>query len=50
MRQYLGIIHQCLSNMSKGSFKVGDAKISPPSRSEVEQNMEYLIRYFNLYT
>ena len=36
MRQSLSIIHQCLNNMPKGSVKIEDAKISPPSRSEVK--------------
>ena len=50
MRQSLSIIHQCLNNMPKGSVKIEDAKISPPSRSEVKQNMESLIHHFKLYT
>ncbi|CAN0413038.1 unnamed protein product [Ascophyllum nodosum] len=44
------LIHQCLNNMPKGSVKIEDAKISPPSRSEVKQNMESLIHHFKLYT
>ena len=36
MRQSSCIIHQCLTNMSKGSVKVDDAKIRPPSRSEIK--------------
>ncbi|CAN0340904.1 unnamed protein product, partial [Ascophyllum nodosum] len=36
--------------MPKGSVKIEDAKISPPSRSEVKQNMESLIHHFKLYT
>nr|UNI92485.1 NADH dehydrogenase subunit 7 [Silvetia siliquosa] len=50
MRQSLSIIYQCLNNMPKGSVKIDDAKISPPSRSEVKQNMESLIHHFKLYT
>ena len=50
MRQSLSIIHQCLNNMPKGSVKIDDAKISPPSRSEIKQNMESLIHHFKLYT
>nr|YP_009073542.1 NADH dehydrogenase subunit 7 [Scytosiphon lomentaria]AIQ78545.1 NADH dehydrogenase subunit 7 [Scytosiphon lomentaria]WBP70286.1 NADH dehydrogenase subunit 7 [Scytosiphon lomentaria] len=50
MRQSLSIIYQCLNNMPKGSIKVDDAKISPPSRTEVKQNMESLIHHFKLYT
>nr|YP_009254734.1 NADH dehydrogenase subunit 7 [Ectocarpus siliculosus]CBJ18033.1 NADH dehydrogenase subunit 7 [Ectocarpus siliculosus] len=50
MRQSLSIIYQCLNNMPKGSVKVDDAKISPPSRTEVKQSMESLIHHFKLYT
>lgn len=50
MRQSLSIIYQCLNNMPKGSIKVDDAKISPPARAEVKQNMESLIHHFKLYT
>nr|YP_009454571.1 NADH dehydrogenase subunit 7 [Endarachne binghamiae]AUG32959.1 NADH dehydrogenase subunit 7 [Endarachne binghamiae] len=50
MRQSLSIIYQCLNNMPKGSIKIDDAKISPPSRTQVKQNMESLIHHFKLYT
>ena len=50
MRQSLSIIYQCLNQMPKGSIKVDDAKISPPSRSAVKQDMESLIHHFKLYT
>jgi len=50
MRQSLSIIYQCLNNIPKGSIKVDDAKISPPSRTEVKQSMESLIHHFKLYT
>nr|YP_009327138.1 NADH dehydrogenase subunit 7 [Pleurocladia lacustris]ANS57807.1 NADH dehydrogenase subunit 7 [Pleurocladia lacustris] len=50
MRQSLSIIYQCLNKMPKGVIKVDDAKISPPSRTEVKQNMESLIHHFKLYT
>nr|QWK44516.1 NADH dehydrogenase subunit 7 [Desmarestia aculeata] len=50
MRQSLSLIHQCLNKMPKGSIKVDDAKISPPSRTEVKQSMESLIHHFKLYT
>ena len=50
MRQSLSIIYQCLNGLPKGSVKVDDAKISPPSRSEVKQSMEALIHHFKLYT
>nr|YP_011007896.1 NADH dehydrogenase subunit 7 [Agarum clathratum]WBP69727.1 NADH dehydrogenase subunit 7 [Agarum clathratum] len=50
MRQSLSIIYQCLNKMPEGSIKVDDAKISPPSRTEVKQSMEALIHHFKLYT
>nr|YP_011008071.1 NADH dehydrogenase subunit 7 [Desmarestia aculeata]WBP69937.1 NADH dehydrogenase subunit 7 [Desmarestia aculeata] len=50
MRQSLSLIHQCLNKMPEGSIKVDDAKISPPSRTEVKQSMESLIHHFKLYT
>nr|QWK45013.1 NADH dehydrogenase subunit 7 [Analipus japonicus] len=50
MRQSLSLIYQCLNNMPRGSIKSEDAKISPPSRTEVKQNMESLIHHFKLYT
>nr|YP_448675.1 NADH dehydrogenase subunit 7 [Desmarestia viridis]AAS79061.1 NADH dehydrogenase subunit 7 [Desmarestia viridis] len=50
MRQSLSLIHQCLNKMPQGSVKIDDAKISPPSRTEVKQSMESLIHHFKLYT
>ncbi|CAM9209636.1 unnamed protein product [Ectocarpus sp. 12 AP-2014] len=50
MRQSLSIIYQCLNTMPRGSVKVDDAKISPPSRTEMKQSMESLIHHFKLYT
>nr|QNU09299.1 NADH dehydrogenase subunit 7 [Sargassum horneri] len=50
MRQSLSIIHQCINNMPRGSIKVDDMKICPPSRCELKQNMESLIHHFKLYT
>ena len=50
MRQSLSIIYQCLNKMPEGSIKIDDAKISPPLRADVKQNMEALIHHFKLYT
>nr|YP_010032399.1 Nad7 [Schizocladia ischiensis]QOW07613.1 Nad7 [Schizocladia ischiensis] len=50
MRQSLGIIYQCLNQMPKGSVKIDDAKISPPTRSQMKQSMESLIHHFKLYS
>lgn len=50
MRQSLSIVYQCLNNLPKGGIKAHDAKISPPQRREVKQDMESLIHHFKLYT
>ena len=50
MRQSLSIIYQCINGMPRGGVKADDAKICPPSRSELKQNMESLIHHFKLYT
>lgn len=50
MRQSISIIYQCLNKMARGCVKTDDAKISPPLRAEVKQNMESLIHHFKLYT
>ncbi|CAM9255888.1 unnamed protein product [Discosporangium mesarthrocarpum] len=50
MRQSLSIISKCLNYMPKGSVKIEDGKISPPSRIHVKQSMEALIHHFKLYT
>eukprot|EP00731_Ephydatia_muelleri_P039055 Em1075g1a len=50
MRQSLHIVHQCLNKMPEGEVKVDDAKICPPSRSEMKNSMEALIHHFKLFT
>lgn len=50
MRQSLRIIEQCLQKMPEGRHRIGDFKISPPSRFEMKNSMEALIHHFKLYT
>uniref|UniRef100_A0A182Y825 Complex I-49kD n=1 Tax=Anopheles stephensi TaxID=30069 RepID=A0A182Y825_ANOST len=50
MRQSLRIIDQCINQMPAGEIKTDDAKISPPSRSEMKLSMEALIHHFKLFT
>ena len=50
MRQSLRIILQCLNLLPLGLIKTDDRKITPPSRSQMKQNMESLIHHFKLYT
>lgn len=50
MRQSLGIILQCLNQMPSGEIKTDDAKITPPTRAEMKESMEALIRHFKLFT
>ena len=50
MRQSVRIIEQCVNQMPEGDIKIDDAKIAPPSRSEMKQSMEALIHHFKLYT
>ena len=50
MRQSLRIIEQCVHKMPAGQFRVDDAKVSPPSRTEMKSSMEALIHHFKLYS
>ncbi|KAK9762270.1 ndufs2, NADH ubiquinone oxidoreductase 49 kd subunit [Basidiobolus ranarum] len=50
MRQSLRIIIQCMNQMPDGPVKVEDAKIAPPSRSDMKESMESLIHHFKLYS
>ena len=44
MKESVSIIKQCLSKMEKGPIKSLDGKISPPSKKEIKQSMDYLIK------
>jgi NADH-quinone oxidoreductase subunit D len=50
MRQSLRIMRQAIAEMPAGPVKIGDNKISPPSRGEMKRSMEALIHHFKLYT
>lgn len=50
MRQSLRLIDQCLNQMPTGEIKTDDAKVTPPSRSEMKTSMEALIHHFKLFT
>ncbi len=50
VRQSLRIMRQCLEQMPEGPVHDTNAKINPPSRSEMKRSMEALIHHFKLYT
>lgn len=50
MRQSLRIIEQCINQMPAGEIKTDDAKVTPPSRTEMKTSMEALIHHFKLFT
>ncbi len=50
MRESVSMIKQCLAQMKPGPIKLGDHKISPPSRADMKRSMEALIHHFKLYT
>jgi NADH dehydrogenase (ubiquinone) Fe-S protein 2 len=50
MRESIKIIIQCLNNLPEGPVKVDDAKIVPPSRTDMKESMESLIHHFKFFT
>jgi NADH:ubiquinone oxidoreductase subunit D len=50
MRQSINIILQCINNIPIGIIKADDAKVTPPSRSELKSSMEALIHHFKIYS
>lgn len=50
MRESLRIVSQCINLMPKGSVKLDDKKITPPSRFSAKTQMESLIHHFKIYT
>ena len=50
MYQSLKIIKQCLEKIPIGPVKSLDAKITPPSRTQMKESMEAMIHHFKLYT
>jgi NADH dehydrogenase (ubiquinone) Fe-S protein 2 len=50
MRESVRLIVQCLNDMPEGPVKIDDAKVVPPSRSEMKTSMEALIHHFKFFT
>jgi NADH dehydrogenase (ubiquinone) Fe-S protein 2 len=50
MRQSLFLIEQCLKNIPEGPIKVGNYKVTAPSRAEIKTSMEAVIHHFKFYT
>jgi NADH-quinone oxidoreductase subunit D len=50
MRESIKIINQCLSKMPHGPVMIDNAKVAPPTRSEMKQSMEAMINHFKYYT
>ena len=50
MKESLRIMDACIRMMPSGDIKVGDKKISPPSRALMKYSMESLIHHFKLYS
>ena len=50
MRESVKIINQCLTRIPKGPIKSPDGKITPPSKKEIKESMEFLIHHFKLFT
>ena len=50
MYQSLKIIKQCIEKIPTGPVKSLDAKITPPSRTQMKESMEAIIHHFKLYT
>jgi len=50
MRQSIFIITQCINTIPKGSVKIDNNKICPPTRLEIKQSMEALIHHFKIYS
>jgi NADH-quinone oxidoreductase subunit D len=46
----LKIVEQVMDTMPKGDYRIGDAKITPPPRSRIDESMEALIHHFKLFT
>ena len=50
MRESLNLIVQCINKMPKGSVKLDDRKVTPPSRFAAKTQMESLIHHFKIHT
>jgi NADH:ubiquinone oxidoreductase subunit D len=50
MRESLRIVEQCLAQISLGSIRNSDKKLTAPSRTSTKQSMESLIHHFKYFT
>lgn len=50
MKESIKIIRQCINRMPAGNFAVDDAKVFPPTRTEMKSSMEAMIHHFKLYS
>jgi NADH-quinone oxidoreductase subunit D len=50
MRESIKIINQCLAKIPDGPVMTDNAKVAPPSRSEMKHSMEAMINHFKYYT
>ena len=50
MRQSREILKQAIETMPDGPVRVGDRKVAPPPRAELDTSMEALIHHFKLWT
>lgn len=50
MRQSVKIIHQAISGLPVGMVKIGDQKITPPSRAFLKHSMESIIHHFKHFS
>ena len=50
MKQSLNIIKYCINNMPQGSIKIGNNKMTAPSRLDMKIGMEQVIHHFKYYT
>lgn len=50
MRESIKIIQQVIEKIPNGPFKTDDARIAPPSREEMKQSMEGMIKHFKFFS
>lgn len=50
MKQSLHLIKYCINNMPNGSIKIGNNKMTAPSRLDMKIGMEQVIHHFKYYT
>lgn len=50
MRESIKIIKQVIEKMPNGSFKTDNARMMPPSRTEMKNSMEGMIKHFKFFS